>query len=100
MTKLVLFLSFFLTLFVASPVWAFELPATLAKEAYIMDYDSGTTLYEKLADEKMPTSSMSKVMTAIVVFDAIKAGKLSMDQTLPVSEKAWRMQGSKNVCRY
>ena len=95
MTKLALFLSFFLTLFVASPVWAFELPATLAKEAYIMDYDSGTTLYEKLADEKMPTSSMSKVMTAIVVFDAIKAGKLSMDQTLPVSEKAWRMQGSK-----
>ncbi len=60
-----------------------------------MDYDTGRVLLEKNADEKMPTSSMSKVMTMYIVFDMIKNGKLSMDQELPVSEKAWRMQGSK-----
>jgi D-alanyl-D-alanine carboxypeptidase (penicillin-binding protein 5/6) len=95
MTKFALLLSILLISFSVSPAGAFELPQTLAKEAYIMDYDSGTTLYEKLPDERMPTSSMSKVLTIIVVFDAIKAGKLSKEQTLPVSEKAWRIQGSK-----
>lgn len=95
MTKALSFLSAALLIFAAAPAHAVELPTTLAKEAFIMDYDTGTTLYEKLPDERMPTSSMSKVMTMIVVFDAIKAGKLTMDQTLPVSEKAWRMQGSK-----
>ena len=94
MTKFACLLSVLLIAF-AAPAGAFELPATNAKEAYIMDFDSGTTLYEKLADERMPTSSMSKVLTMIVVFDAIKSGKLNMEQTLPVSEKAWRMQGSK-----
>lgn len=87
-----LFLSFFL---IALPAQAFELPETLAKEAYIIDFETGAPLYEKLSNEKMPTSSMSKVLTMIVVFDAIKAGKISLEQQLPVSEKAWRMQGSK-----
>jgi D-alanyl-D-alanine carboxypeptidase (penicillin-binding protein 5/6) len=87
-----LFLSFFL---IALPAQAFELPETLAKEAYIIDFETGASLYEKLSNERMPTSSMSKVLTMIVVFDAIKAGKISLEQQLPVSEKAWRMQGSK-----
>ncbi len=95
MTKLLRILTVFLTFALAAPAHAFELPATNAKEAYIMDFDSGTVLYDKLGNERMPTSSMSKVLTMIVVFDAIKSGKLSLDQTLPVSEKAWRMQGSK-----
>jgi D-alanyl-D-alanine carboxypeptidase (penicillin-binding protein 5/6) len=68
---------------------------TLAREAIIMDYDTGTVLFEKNADQKMPTASMSKVMTVYAAFDALKSGKLSMDQQLPVSERAWRMQGSK-----
>ncbi len=87
-----LFLSLFL---IALPAQAFELPETLAKEAYIIDFETGTPLYEKLSNERMPTSSMSKVLTMIVVFDAIKSGKVSLEQQLPVSEKAWRMQGSK-----
>lgn len=90
-----LLLTLFLTVIGSVSAFAFEPPTTLAKQAFIMDFDSGTTLFDKGADEKMPTSSMSKVLTMIVVFDAIKAGKLSLDQTLPVSEKAWRMQGSK-----
>ena len=68
---------------------------TVAREAIIVDYDAGVVLMEKNADQRMPTSSMSKVMTVTMAFDALKNGKLTLDQKLPVSEKAWRMQGSK-----
>ncbi len=69
--------------------------ATSAKQAILIDYETGTILLEKNADERMPTSSMSKIMTMLLVFDALKSGRLSLDTELPVSEKAWRMQGSK-----
>jgi D-alanyl-D-alanine carboxypeptidase (penicillin-binding protein 5/6) len=52
-------------------------------------------LLEKNADERMPPSSMSKLMTMYVVFDMLKQERLKLDQELPVSERAWRMQGSK-----
>ncbi len=68
---------------------------TAAKQAIIIDYDTGTVLFSKSADEKMPTSSMSKVMTIYVVFDALQRGDLSLDSELLVSEKAWRKGGSK-----
>jgi D-alanyl-D-alanine carboxypeptidase (penicillin-binding protein 5/6) len=68
---------------------------TAAKQAIVIDYDTGTVLLEKNADERMPTSSMSKVMTMYMVFEALKNGQLSLTQEFPVSEKAWRMQGSK-----
>lgn len=68
---------------------------TIAKQAIILDYDTGTVLLEKNADLRVPTSSMSKVMTVYMAFEALKTGRLSLDQKLPVSEKAWRMQGSK-----
>ncbi|MBP0443883.1 D-alanyl-D-alanine carboxypeptidase [Roseomonas sp. SSH11] len=68
---------------------------TLARQALIMDADTGAVLLEKNADERMPPSSMSKLMTMYVVFDLLKQGRLRMDQELPVSERAWRMGGSK-----
>ena len=68
---------------------------TPAKQAVMIDYDTGTVLLEKNADERMPTSSMSKVITMYTVFDAIKNGRLTKDTELSVSEKAWRMGGSK-----
>lgn len=68
---------------------------TPAKQAVMIDYDTGAVLLEKNADERMPTSSMSKTLTMYLVFDAIKNGKLTKDAMLPVSEKAWRMGGSK-----
>lgn len=74
---------------------AFEPPQTLAKNAFVVDHDTGAILYAKDADQRIPTASMSKVMTMLVVFDALKAGKLSLEQTLPVSERAWKMEGSK-----
>lgn len=66
-----------------------------AREAFIMDADTGATLLEKDADTPMPPSSMSKLMTTYVVFSLLREGRLTMEQTLPVSERAWRMGGSK-----
>lgn len=68
---------------------------TMARWACILDYKSGATLLEKAADERMPPSSLTKMMTAYVTFSMLKAGRLRLDQALPVSERAWRMQGSR-----
>ncbi|HYC04784.1 MAG TPA: D-alanyl-D-alanine carboxypeptidase family protein [Azospirillaceae bacterium] len=68
---------------------------TIAREAVLIDATTGTVLFEKNANARMPTSSMSKVMTMYMVFDRLKAGRLSLDDKLPVSENAWKMQGSK-----
>lgn len=68
---------------------------TMARWACILDYGSGATVLEKNADERMPPSSLTKMMTAYVTFGMLRAGRLKLDQMLPVSERAWRMQGSK-----
>ncbi|MEC7702155.1 MAG: serine hydrolase, partial [Pseudomonadota bacterium] len=68
---------------------------TSAKQAYMIDFDTGMVLYQKNAEEKMPTSSMSKVMTTTMVFDALKQGRLSVTDKFKISEKAWRKGGSK-----
>lgn len=68
---------------------------TSAKQAYVIDASTGTVLFAKNADEKTPTSSMSKVMSLYVVFDQLAKGKLKLTDTMTVSEKAWRMGGSK-----
>ena len=68
---------------------------TAARWAYIQDFDTGATLLEKQADDEMPPSSMTKLMTMYLVYDQLKQGRLKLDDELPVTEKAWRMQGSK-----
>ena len=68
---------------------------TIAREAYMIDFDTGAVLLDKNGEARMPTSSMSKTMTIYMAFDALKKGDLTLDTKLPVSEKAWRMQGSK-----
>jgi serine-type D-Ala-D-Ala carboxypeptidase (penicillin-binding protein 5/6) len=68
---------------------------TQARQALVVDFDTDATLLEKNADERMPPSSMSKLMTMYMVFDMLKQGRLKPDQELPVSERAWRMGGSK-----
>lgn len=68
---------------------------TKAKQAILLDYETGDIMFEKDADAKMFPASMTKMMTAFMVFDRIKNGSLSLDDTLPVSEKAWRKGGSK-----
>jgi serine-type D-Ala-D-Ala carboxypeptidase (penicillin-binding protein 5/6) len=68
---------------------------TEATHVFIMDYDTGAVLFDKSGEERIPTASMSKMMTAYVAFDQLRQGKLHLDDQLPVSEKAWRTQGSK-----
>ncbi len=68
---------------------------TRAREAILIDASTGTVLLEHNADTRMPTASMSKVMTMFLVFEALESGQLSLDDELPVSETAWRMGGSK-----
>jgi serine-type D-Ala-D-Ala carboxypeptidase (penicillin-binding protein 5/6) len=68
---------------------------TAAKWAVILDFNTGATLLDKEADTPMPPSSMTKLMTMYIVYGMLKSGRLKLDQELPVSEKAWRMQGSK-----
>lgn len=68
---------------------------TNAKFAMMVDYDTGAALLSKNADEPMPPSSMSKLMTAYALYSRIKAGRVKLDDSFLVSEKAWRMQGSK-----
>lgn len=66
---------------------AFE---TEARNAFLMDFQTGAVLYEKAADERVGPASMGKMMTTHLVFDQIKAGKLKMDDTLPISDKVWK----------
>ena len=61
---------------------------TKAKSAFLIDYDSGTEIVSKNADTLMPPSSMIKLMTLAVLFDEVKAGRLTLDDRLPVSENA------------
>ena len=70
---------------------AFE---TEASHAVIMDHETGEILFSKNGSEPMAPSSMSKLMTALMVFEALERGELSLDDTLPVSEEAWRRGGA------
>jgi D-alanyl-D-alanine carboxypeptidase (penicillin-binding protein 5/6) len=68
---------------------------TTAKQAIVVDYDSGETLFCKSCEEPMPPSSMSKLMTVELVFQRLKDHRLKPEDTLHVSETAWR-QGQKD----
>jgi len=68
---------------------------TIAEAAILIDYPSRQVLYAKNPDEPRPPASMSKLMTAFMVFERLDQGQWSLDDRLLVSEKAWRMGGSK-----
>ncbi len=68
---------------------------TAAKQAVLIDVETRTVLMDKNSQDRMPTSSMSKVMTMYTVFDALKEGRIKLEDEFLVSEKAWRMGGSK-----
>ena len=61
---------------------------TKATSVYLVDYDSGDEIFSKNADKLMPPSSMLKLMTLTVLFDAVKSGDLKLDDSLSVSENA------------
>jgi len=86
--------SFLFLALAVSPALA-EPIETSAREAILIDATTGTVLFEKNADEITHPSSMTKMMTMYLVFEALADGRLKLDDTLPVSEEAWRMGGSK-----
>ncbi len=69
---------------------------TIAREALLMDVTTGAVLFEKDSDKPMPPASMSKMMTAHMLFERLKEGSLSLDDTFSVSERAWREGGAKS----
>lgn len=70
---------------------AFDVPCAAA---ILIDEDSGTVLYEKNADEARHIASITKVMTLLLTFEALEAGKISLEDYVPVSEHAYSMGGS------
>ena len=67
---------------------------TQATWALLMDADTQSVLFEKNADQPMSPASMTKIMTAELVFKALKEGKLTLDDTMVISENAWRKGGA------
>ena len=76
------------------PALAQEAYETKAAHAILLDARTGRVLFEKDADTPVPPASMSKLMTMTMVFEALKAGKLTLDQTFKVSVDAWRRGGA------
>lgn len=71
-------------------------PPEIAAKAYLLvDLTSGQVLAAKDPDQAVEPASLTKLMSAYLVFDALKAGKISLTQTFPVSERAWKMPGSR-----
>jgi serine-type D-Ala-D-Ala carboxypeptidase (penicillin-binding protein 5/6) len=70
-------------------------PIIAAKSWILLEYGSGQTLASQLPDEKVEPASLTKLMTAYLTFSAIRQRTLALDQTVPVSEKAWRAGGSR-----
>ena len=64
---------------------------TSAKQAILMDVNSGQVLFKKNENEKISPASITKVMTSIIAFDLIKSGELKLNEKFLVSNKAWRM---------
>ena len=76
-------------------VSAQDLPfETTAPHAILIDAKSGSVFFEKSADELVQPASMSKLMTMLLVFEALKAGDLTLDQEFLISENAWRRGGT------
>ncbi len=71
---------------------AFE---TIARNAYVIDVSTGAVLLDKDSQVSMPPASTSKLMTIALLFEALEEGRISLDSRFEVSEKAWRMGGSK-----
>ena len=92
LSKIKIFISvLFLGLCSSSLAYSFD---TKARAAYVIDQTSGTILLSKNADLPLPPASMSKLMTLYMTFEFIKAGRLSLDEKLPVSINAANYTGS------
>lgn len=90
-----IFALFFVSLIHASTLPLPPAPQVEARAWLLTDLLSGQSLAEQAADARVEPASLTKLMTAYLVFTALKEGRLRPDQTLPVSERAWRVEGSR-----
>ena len=87
-----------LFLFVPGPVYCEVRPTPPAVEArshLLMDYYSGEVLAAKSSGERVEPASLTKMMTAYVVFAELRKGNIALEDKVFISEKAWRMRGSR-----
>ena len=70
-------------------------PPIAAKAYILMDYDSGAILASKNPDKKVEPASLTKMMTAYIVYNELKQGHIHLDDKVTISKKAWQMPGSK-----
>ncbi len=70
-------------------------PALAAKSWLLIESSSGQELASQAADERLEPASLTKLMTAYLTFSALRQGTIKLDQLVPVSEKAWKTQGSR-----
>lgn len=71
-------------------------PPDIAARGYLlMDYDSGHIIAAEKADERMEPASLTKMMTAFIILSELKSDKINMTDEVLISEKAWRMPGSR-----
>ena len=96
-------LSFLLSVYVSSAIAAPALipapPRVNAKAYLLIDHNSGHVLAERNADKKIEPASLTKLMTAYVVLYEIDRGGISLEDEVKISEKAWRMGGSRMFIR-
>jgi D-alanyl-D-alanine carboxypeptidase (penicillin-binding protein 5/6) len=79
----------------ATPASILAAPEVAAKSYLLLDVTANQVLAAKNADSAIEPASLTKLMTAYLVFDALKAKKIDLKQTLPVSTRAWKMPGSR-----
>ncbi len=70
-------------------------PALAAKSWLLIEFGSGQTLAAQAAEERLEPASLTKLMTAYLTFSTLRQGLIRIDQTLPVSERAWKAEGSR-----
>ncbi len=94
-------LSLFLFVFIApvlaqTPAPLIPSPPALAAKAWVLlDWQTRQVLVSRNPDERVEPASLTKLMTAYLVFDALKQKRIALDQVIPVSEKAWKAEGSR-----
>lgn len=74
-------------------------PGIDARSYILMDYESGRVLGESRADERMEPASLTKLMSAYAVFKALKENRLKLEEPVPISEHAWKAEGSRTFVK-
>ena len=79
-----------------APAWAQQPELSVAAKSFVLsDFHSGQILASHNPHERLDPASLTKLMTAYIVFSVLKQERITLDQVVPVSNKSWRMVGSR-----